>query len=130
MLEPGDGKTQSQAKKSAAFVRRAFQGENSLVESVALLPAVPRIRLTSNSAGVARGFRRGVPRKHYDLGDSRAFLVICLGRSGMPSTPVQVAQYRPSASWTSLAENEPTFIGFMTSLDQLPLGPSREGMPE
>jgi hypothetical protein len=46
-LEHGNGETENQAKKSAAYVRRAFQGGNSLAESVALLPAMPRICLAA-----------------------------------------------------------------------------------
>ena len=47
MLNNGNCETENQAKKPAAFVRRAFQCGNSSPESVALLPAVPRICLAA-----------------------------------------------------------------------------------
>jgi hypothetical protein len=46
MLEHGNGETENQAKKSAAYVRRAFQGGKSS-QRVALFPAVPRICLAA-----------------------------------------------------------------------------------
>ncbi len=52
MLNNGNCETENQAKKPAAFVRRAFQCGNSLPESVVLLPAMPRIGLAAVVFGV------------------------------------------------------------------------------
>ncbi len=54
MLEHGNGETEIQVKKAAAYGRRAFLDGNSLAKSVVLLPAVPRICL----AAVVIGDRR------------------------------------------------------------------------
>ena len=45
MLEHGNGETEIQVKKPAACARRALQCLNSCLESVVILPAMPRIGL-------------------------------------------------------------------------------------
>ncbi len=78
MLEHGNGETENQAKKPVAYVRRAFQGGNSLAESVVILPAMPRICLAAvvfeplragsgifedQDAAIAEGDFFGLPRR-------------------------------------------------------------------
>jgi hypothetical protein len=54
MLEHGNGETEIQVKKAAAYGCRAFLDGNSLAKSVVLLPAVPRICLAAVVIGVRR----------------------------------------------------------------------------
>ena len=54
MLEHGNGETEIQVKKAAAYGRRAFLDGNSLGKSVVLLPTVPRICLAAVVFGVGR----------------------------------------------------------------------------
>ena len=54
MRESGNGETENQVKKPAAYVRGAFQGCHSSTESIIDLPAMPRI----SSAALALGSLR------------------------------------------------------------------------
>ena len=79
MIEHGNGETENQGGKAAPDVHRAFQDGNSLVESVVILPAMPRIGFVAVVFVLCGlGWNLREPRR-----GRRRLLGICFWREGL-----------------------------------------------